>query len=53
LLKLATSSGERGESYPGMILLIRRSSRSAECAKLHELVARAGESGLANNINFV
>ena len=37
---------------PGLIVLIRRRTRQAECAHLLALLARAGESGLRGNINF-
>jgi len=37
---------------PGLIVLIRRPSRLAECAAILRLLRRAGESGLAGNINF-
>jgi len=47
-LALATAT----EIYPGLILLTRRQTRQAECAHLLALLRRAGEQGLANNINF-
>jgi len=37
---------------PGLIVLIRRRSRHAECANLLALLDRTGDSGLRNNINF-
>ena len=37
---------------PGMIILVRRRSRHAECGHLLALLSRAGESGLRQNINF-
>jgi predicted nuclease of predicted toxin-antitoxin system len=37
---------------PGIIILVRRRSRHAECAHLLALLSRAGESGLRGNINF-
>ena len=40
------------ESFPGVIVLIRRRSRQAECAHLLKLLRQAGELGLANNVNF-
>ena len=40
------------ESHAGIIILIRRRTRMAECAALLRLIQRAGESGIANNINF-
>jgi len=38
--------------HAGIIILIRRQSRAKECQKILELLQRAGEQGLANNINF-
>jgi predicted nuclease of predicted toxin-antitoxin system len=38
--------------HPGMIILVRRRSRHAECASLLALLTRAGESGVRGNINF-
>jgi predicted nuclease of predicted toxin-antitoxin system len=38
--------------HPGLILLIRRKTRQAECAHLLRLLRNAGESGLAGNVNF-
>jgi predicted nuclease of predicted toxin-antitoxin system len=38
--------------HSGIISLIRRNSRAAECAKLLGLLEKAGEQGLANNFNF-
>jgi predicted nuclease of predicted toxin-antitoxin system len=37
---------------PGIIILVRRRSRHAECGHLLALLSRAGESGLHRNINF-
>jgi predicted nuclease of predicted toxin-antitoxin system len=37
---------------PGVIILVRRRSRHAECANVLALIDRTGESGLRNNINF-
>ncbi len=39
-------------AHPGIIVIIRRKSRMAEKAALLRLLERAGESGLAANINF-
>jgi predicted nuclease of predicted toxin-antitoxin system len=39
-------------SHHGIVVLIRRHSRLAECSSLLRLVRNAGESGLAGNINF-
>jgi len=36
----------------GLIILIRRRSRMAECGELLRLIDRAGESGLRGNINY-
>jgi len=37
---------------PGLIVLIRRRSRQAECANLLTLLREAGEDGIVGNINF-
>jgi predicted nuclease of predicted toxin-antitoxin system len=37
---------------PGIIILVRRRSRHAECGHLLTLLSRAGESRLHRNINF-
>ena len=42
----------RGENHAGLIILIRRKSRIAECAALLRLIEQAGEPGLTGNINF-
>jgi predicted nuclease of predicted toxin-antitoxin system len=42
----------RNVSHYGLIVVIRRKSRLAECAAVLSLVRRAGESGLRGNINF-
>ena len=36
----------------GVIILVRRQSRMAECNAILNLIERAGESGLVRNINF-
>jgi len=36
----------------GLIILVRRRSRQAECANLLRLLRQAGDSGLSGNINF-
>ena len=41
-----------GRSQPGLIILIRRRTRIAECAALIRLLDRAGLSGIEGNINF-
>lgn len=51
-LILARESIRRGEEFPGLILLFRRHSRAAECAKVLALLAQAGEAGLRGNVNF-
>ncbi len=38
--------------HPGLIVLIRRKSRIAECSALLKLIDSAGVAGLAGNINF-
>ena len=38
--------------HPGLIILIRRRTRQAECGKMLGLLKRAGEAGLGGNINF-
>ena len=42
----------RSHPHAGVILLIRRRTRVAERAALVQLLDKAGESGIANNINF-
>ena len=39
-------------THSGLIVLIRRRSRIAECAKLLRLLDSAGEQAVAGNINF-
>ncbi|HNQ90964.1 MAG TPA: DUF5615 family PIN-like protein [Verrucomicrobiota bacterium] len=39
------------EPATGLIVLTRRRTRQAECRRLLDLLARAGEAGLQNNIN--
>ncbi|MCW5556426.1 MAG: DUF5615 family PIN-like protein [Verrucomicrobiae bacterium] len=51
-LALAEHAVETVQPFPGLIALIRRRSRQAECAHLLQLVRQAGKTGLANNINF-
>lgn len=38
--------------HAGMIVLIRRQTRIAECSAFLRLLQSAGETGLRNNINF-
>jgi predicted nuclease of predicted toxin-antitoxin system len=40
------------QPHPGLIILIRRRNRHGETSRVMKLVDHAGESGLANNINF-
>lgn len=40
------------EPHAGLIILVRRRTRVAECAALLRLIQRAGESGLTQNVNF-
>jgi predicted nuclease of predicted toxin-antitoxin system len=38
--------------HPGLMILIRRRTRQAECGHLLALLERAGEPGLLGNVNF-
>jgi hypothetical protein len=49
-LKLAREAA--GNPFAGLIILIRRRTRQAECARLLSLLRRAGETGLTGNINL-
>ena len=40
------------EPHAGMIILIRRRTRVAECAAILRLLEKAGEAGISKNINF-
>ena len=40
------------EPHVGIIILVRRRTRVAECAAMLRLLNRAGETGIRNNINF-
>ncbi len=42
----------RNQRHVGIIVLIRRKSRIAECAALVRLLAKSGETGLVKNVNF-
>ena len=42
----------KDKPHHGIIVVIRRKNRAAEKAALFQLLERAGESGLTNNINF-
>jgi len=37
---------------PGLIILVRRRTRQAECARLLTLIASSGEEGLRGGVNF-
>ena len=51
-MALAERAIESEVAFPGLIILLRRRSRQAECAHLLQLLRRAGEAGLSGNINF-
>ena len=38
--------------HAGIIVVIRRPSRVAECSRFLRLLRNAGESGIRNNVNF-
>lgn len=38
--------------HPGLVILVRRRTRQAECGKVLGLIRRAGEAGLRGNVNF-
>ena len=42
----------KGRQHAGLIVLIRRKTRIAECAALLRLIERAGSQGIDGNINF-
>ena len=42
----------QAHDHPGLIILIRRRTRQAECAHLLALLQRAGEEGVRSNVNF-
>ena len=42
----------RFTEHPGLIILVRRRTRQTETSRLLMLLRRAGEQGLANNVNF-
>ncbi len=50
-LKLAREAVEKAKPFAGLIILIRRRTRQAECAHLLSLLRHAGETGLTENIN--
>lgn len=39
-------------SHAGVVVLIRRNSRVAECSRFLKLLQTAGDTGLAGNVNF-
>ena len=49
---LARQATGHQQPFPGLIILIRRRTRQAECAHLLALLRRAGEAGIDGNINF-
>ncbi len=51
-LVLAERAIQTQAAFAGLIILIRRRSRQAECAQLLRLLRQAGESGLSGNLNF-
>jgi len=51
-LALARQAVAQERRFAGLIVLIRRRTRQAECGHLLTLLRRAGESGLDGNINF-
>jgi predicted nuclease of predicted toxin-antitoxin system len=42
----------QSEPYTGLIILVRRRTRVAECAAILRLLDRAGDTGILHNINF-
>ena len=42
----------RTRPHAGIVVLIRRQTRIAECSRFLRLIQSAGESGIRNNINF-
>ena len=50
-LARATFAAKPPQPFSGLIILIRCRTRQAECAHVLALLRRAGESGVANNIN--
>lgn len=49
---LAEQAIQNNVPFPGLIVLLRRRSRQAECAHLLQLLRQPGEVGLSGNINF-
>lgn len=42
----------RGKTHAGLIVLIRRKTRQAECAHILRLLRAAGPAGITGNVNF-
>jgi predicted nuclease of predicted toxin-antitoxin system len=42
----------RKHPHEGIIIIVRRRTRAAECAAIVRLLRRAGESGVLGNVNF-
>ena len=40
------------QPHAGLIVVVRRQSRFAECSRFLRLLRTAGESGIRNNVNF-
>jgi len=51
-LRRAREAFQKARPFAGLIILVRRRSRQAECARLLSLLRRAGESGVSGNINL-
>jgi predicted nuclease of predicted toxin-antitoxin system len=51
-LAQAAVAAQPPRPFAGLIVLVRRRTRQAECAHLLSLLRRAGENGITGNINF-
>lgn len=51
-LAQAAVAARPAQPFAGLIVLVRRRTRQAECARLLRLLRRAGEDGIIGNINF-
>ena len=51
-LQLARRAVAEEKPFAGLIILVRRRTRQAECAHLLSLLRRAGGTGLIGNINL-
>jgi predicted nuclease of predicted toxin-antitoxin system len=51
-LRLAREAASEGSRFAGLIILIRRRTRQAECAHLLSVLRKAGEVGIQGNINL-